>query len=80
MARSPRDPTMALGAMVALTGFAAVALNQWPGLSASFEPRIFAHVGTGDAAEAVVQRNRNGHNVVVGRRDEKEDRRCTNTC
>ena len=42
--RSPRDlprpvgPTMALGAVVALAGFAAVALNRWPGLTASFEP------------------------------------------
>ena len=39
--RSPRDlprpvgPTMALGAVVALAGFAAVALNRWPGPASS---------------------------------------------
>ena len=84
--RSPRDlprpvgPTMALGAVVALAGFAAVALNRWPGLAATFEPRIVSHVGKGGTAEAVVQRNRSGHYVVCGSRDEKEDLRCTNTC
>lgn len=86
MTRSPPDlprplgPTMALGAVVALAGFAAVALNRWPSLPASFEPRFVSHVGRGGAAEAVVQRNRSGHYVVSGSRDEKEHLRCTNTC
>ena len=75
----PLGPTMALGAVVVLAGFAAVALNRWPGLAASFEPRIVSRVGTG-VAEAVVQRNHSGHYVVSGNRDEKEDLRCTNRC
>ena len=57
---------MALGAVVALAGFAAVALDLWPSLTARFEPRIISRVGAGGAPELVVQRDRSGHYVVPG--------------
>ena len=40
---------MALGAVVALAGFAAVALDLWPGLVNRFEPRIVSRVSAGGA-------------------------------
>ena len=55
---------MALGAVVALAGFGAVALDLWPDLAARFEPRIVARVDAGGAPELVVQRDRRGHYVV----------------
>ena len=49
---------MALGAVVALAGFAAVALNRWPGLAATFEPRIVSHGVTHDTHFEIVGINR----------------------
>lgn len=57
---------MALGAVVALAWFSAVALDLWPSLTAQFEPRIVSRVDAGGASELVVQRDLSGHYVVPG--------------
>ncbi|MDD9982390.1 MAG: hypothetical protein OXU81_13715 [Gammaproteobacteria bacterium] len=64
MTSGPPDLPRALGAVVALAGFAAVALDLWPGLAARFEPRVVAHVGAGGTSDVVVQRDRSGHYTV----------------
>ena len=55
---------MALGAVVALVGFGAVALDMWPNLTAGFEPRVVSRVTASGAPELVVKRDRSGHYVV----------------
>ena len=57
---------MALGTAVVLAGFAALALDLWPDLSARFGPRVVSHVGASGAPELVVRRDRSGHYVVPG--------------
>ena len=57
---------MALGTVVILAGFGAVAFNMWPDLKARFEPRVVSRVTAGGAPELVVQRDRSGHYVVPG--------------
>ena len=57
---------VALGAVVALTGFFAVALDLWPGLTGGFETRIVSRVGADGAPELVVRRDRGGQYVVPG--------------
>ena len=57
---------MALGTVVVLAGFGAVAFNMWPDLKARFEPRVVSRVTAGGAPELVVQRDRSGHYVVPG--------------
>ena len=57
---------IALGAMVALTGFFAVALDLWPGLTGGFETRIVSRVGADGAPELVVRRDRGRQYVVPG--------------
>ena len=57
---------MALGAVVALTGFFAVAFDLWPGLTGRFETRIVSRVGADGAPELVVRRDRGGQYVVPG--------------
>ena len=67
MANGPHDLPralglpMAMGAVVALAGCGAVALNLWPDLAARFEPRVVTRVGAGGAPDLVVQRDRSGH-------------------
>lgn len=58
--------SMALGTVVILAGFGAVAFNMWPDLKARFEPRVVSRVTAGGAPELVVQRDRSGHYVVPG--------------
>ena len=55
---------MALGAVVALAGFGAVALDLWPGLTERFEPQVVSRVGASGAPELVVRRDPSGHYVV----------------
>ena len=57
---------MALGTVVALAGFGAVALDLWADLAARFEPRVVARASVGGPPELVVQRGRSGHYVVPG--------------
>ena len=54
---------MALGAAVALAGFAALALDLWPG----FGPRVESRVGAGGVPEFVVRQGSGGHYVVSGK-------------
>ena len=54
---------MALGAAVALAGFAALALDLWPG----FGPRVESRVGAGGVPELVVRQGSGGHYVVSGK-------------
>ena len=54
---------MALGAAVALAGFAALALDLWPG----FGPRVESRVGAGGVPELVVRQGPGGHYVVPGK-------------
>ena len=57
---------MALGAVVALTGLFAVALDLWPGLTGGFKTRIVSRVGADGAPEIVVRRDRGGQYVAPG--------------
>ena len=57
---------MALGAVVALAGFGAVALDTWPNLTVRFEPRVVTEVAAGGAHELVVQRDGSRQYVVPG--------------
>ena len=57
---------VALGAVVALTGFFAVALDRWPGLTGGFETRIVSQVGADGAPELIVRRDRGAQYVVPG--------------
>lgn len=57
---------MALGAVVVIGVFGAMALDLWPDLTARFEPRIVSRAGADGGPELVVQRDRSGHYVVPG--------------
>ena len=57
---------MAFGAAVVLAGFAAVAFELWPDLTARFGPRVVTRVGADGAPELVVRRDRHGHYVAPG--------------
>ena len=57
---------MALGAVVVLAVFAAMALDLWPDLTSRFGPQVVTRAGADGAAEVVVRRNRHGHYVAPG--------------
>ena len=57
---------VALGAVVALTGFFAVALDRWLGLTGGFETRIASRVGADGALELVVRRDRGAQYIAPG--------------
>ena len=57
---------MALGAAIVIAGFAAMAFNLWPDLTARFGPRVVTHVGADGAPEIVVRRDRHGRYVAPG--------------
>ena len=57
---------MAFGAVVALTGFFAVALDRWPGLTGGFKTRIVSRVGADGTPELVVRRERGGEYIAPG--------------
>ena len=57
---------IALGAVVALTGFFAVALDLWPDLTGGFKTRIVSRVGADGAPEFVVRRDRGRGYVAPG--------------
>ena len=57
---------IALSAVVALTGFFAVALDLWPGLTGDFKTRIVSRIGADGARELVVRRNRGGQYIAPG--------------
>ena len=57
---------MALGAVVALAGFAALALDLWPGLAHLSGPRVVSRAGADGVPELVVRQGEGGHYFVPG--------------
>ena len=57
---------IALGALIALTGFFAVALDLGPGLTGGFKTRIVSRVGADGTPELVVRRDRGRGYVAPG--------------
>ena len=57
---------IALGAVVALAGLFAVALDLWPDLTGGFKTRIVSRVGADGAPELVVRRDRGRGYVAPG--------------
>ena len=57
---------MAFGALVALTGLFAVALDLWPSLTGGFKTRIVSRIGADGAPELIVHRDRGGQYLAPG--------------
>ena len=57
---------MAFGALVALTGLFAVALDLWPSLTGGSKTRIVLRIGADGAPELIVHRDRGGQYLAPG--------------